>query len=69
MDSAAMSSNAQRRNQPRRHETAQGGALNLADQERVRQEAERPAQLAAEQVTHQVFPAYPATSIEAGVHY
>ena len=67
MDSANMSSNAQRRNQPRRHEPAQGGALNLADRERIRHEAVRAVQLAAEQVTHQAFPVYPATSIEAGV--
>ena len=67
MDSAAMSSNAQRRNQPRMHEPAQGGALNLADQERIRQEAERAAQLAAEQAAHQAFPVYPATFVEAGV--
>ena len=48
MDSAHMSSNAQRRNQPHRHEPVQVGALNLADQERIRQEAERAVQLAAE---------------------
>ena len=62
-----MSSNAPRRNQPRRHESAQGGALNLADQERIRQEVERAFQLATEQVAHQAFPVYPATSVEAGV--
>ena len=66
MDSAAMSSNAQRCNQPRTHEPAQGG-LNLADQERIRQEAEWAVQLTAEQAAHQAFPAYPATSVEAGV--
>ena len=67
MDSADMSSNAQRRNRPRRHEPVQAGALNLADQERIRQEAERAVQLAAEQAAHQAFPVYPATSVEAGV--
>ena len=49
------------------HEPVQAGALNLADQERIRQEAERAVQLAVEQAAHQTFPAYPATSIEAGV--
>ena len=67
MDSAAMSSNAQHRNQPCRHVPAQGGSLNLADQERIHQEAERAVQLAAEQAAHQAFPFYPATSVEAGV--
>ena len=67
MDSADMSSNSQRRNQPRRHEPVQAGALNLADQEMIRQEAERPVQLAAEQAAHQTFLAYLATSVEAGV--
>ena len=43
------------------------GALNLADQERIRQEAERAAQIEADQAAHQTFPAYPATSIEARV--
>ena len=64
MDLAAMSSNAQCRNQPRRHELAQGGALNLVDQERIRQEAERVVQLAAEKAAHRAFPAYPASSVE-----
>ena len=67
MDSAAMSSNAQLRNQPRRHDPAQDRAFNLVDQERIRQEAERAVQLAAEQAAHQAFPVYSATSIEAGV--
>ena len=67
MDSADMSSNARRCNQPRRHEPVQAGALNLTDQERIRQEAERAVQLAAEQAAHQTFLAYPATSVEAGV--
>ena len=35
MDSADMSSNAQHRNQPCRHEPVQAGALNLSDQERI----------------------------------
>ena len=39
----------------------------MADQERIRQEAERAAQIAAEQLAHQIFLAYPATSVEAGV--
>ena len=67
MDLAAMSSNAQRRNQPRGHDPAQGGALNLMDQERIRQEAERVVQQAAELAAHQAFLVYPATSVEAGV--
>ena len=67
MDSADMSSNAQRHNRPHRHEPVQAGALNLADQERIRQEAERVVQLAVEQAAHQTFLAYPATSVEAGV--
>ena len=66
MDSADRSSNAQR-NRPRRHAPVQAGALNLADQERIQQEAERVVQLAAEQAAHQTFLAYPATSVEAGV--
>ena len=67
MESEALSSKAQRRDQPRRHEPVQAGALNLADQERIHQEAERAAQIAAEQAAHQTFPAYPATLVEAGV--
>ena len=67
MESAEMSSNAQRHNQPYRHEPVRAGALNLVDQERIRQEAEQAAQIAAEQVAHQTFPAYPATSVEVGV--
>ena len=62
-----MSSNAQRHNRPYRHEPVRAGALNLADQEKIRQEAERVAQIASEQAAHQTFPSYPATSIEAGV--
>ena len=45
----------------------QAGALNLVDEERIRQEAERAAHIVAEQAAHQTFPAYPATSVEAGV--
>ena len=60
-----MSSNAQRHNRPYRHEPMRAGALNLADRERIHQEAERAAQIAAEQAAHQPFPAYPATSVEA----
>ena len=36
MESADMSSNAQRHNRPHRHEPVRAGALNLADQERIR---------------------------------
>ena len=43
------------------------GALNLADQERIRQEAERAAQIEADQAAHQTFPAYPSTLVEVGV--
>ena len=67
MESADMSSNAQRHNRPHRHEPVQAGTFNLVDQERIRQEAEREVQLAVEQAAHQTFPAYPATSVEAGV--
>ena len=67
MESVDMSSNAQRHNRPHRHEPMRAGALNLADQERIPQEAERAVQLAAEQAAYQTFPAYPATSVEAGV--
>ena len=49
------------------YEPVQAGAFNLADQDRIRQEAERAVQLAAEQAAHQTFPAYPATSVEVGV--
>ena len=67
MESADMSSNAQRCNRPHRYEPVQAGATNLADQERIRQEADRAVQLAAEQAAHQTFLANPATSVEAGV--
>ena len=36
-------------------------------QDRIRREDEPAAQLAAQQVTHQAFPDYPMTSVEAGV--
>ena len=65
MDSAAVSSNAQRRNQPCRHDPARDGALNLVEQEMIRQEAEQAVQQAAELAAHQAFPVYPATSVEA----
>ena len=67
MDSAAVSSNARRRNQLGGNDPTCNGAFNLVDQERIRQEAERAVQLAAEQAAHQAFPVYPATSVEAGV--
>ena len=60
-----MSSNAQRHNRSYRHEPVRAGAFNLADQERIRQKAERATQFVAEQAAHQPFPAYPATSVEA----
>ena len=66
MDSAAVSSNAQCHNQPRRHDPARDGAPNLGDQDRIRQEAERAVQQAAERAAYQSFPAHPTTSIEAG---
>ena len=62
MDSEALSSNAQRRNQPGGHNPVQ---------DRIRREDERAARQAAYQVAqqaaHQTFPDYPTTSIEAGV--
>ena len=48
MDSAAVSSNARRRDQPGGRDPARDGALNLVDQDRTRQEAERVAQQAVE---------------------
>ena len=67
MDSLAVSSNAQYCDQPRGHDPMRDGALNLVDQDRVRQEAEQAAQQAAQQAAHQTAPDYPTTSIEAGV--
>ena len=58
MNSEALSSNAQRRNQPGGHNPVQ---------DRIRREDERAAQQAAQQAVHQTFPDYPTTSIEAGV--
>ena len=58
MDSEALSSNAQRRNQPGGHNPIQ---------DRIRREDERAAQPAAGQAGDQTFPDYPTTSIEAGV--
>jgi len=63
MDSAAVSSNVWRRNQPGGHDPTRHGAFNLGDQDKIRQEAEQVAQLTA----YQPYPAYPTTSIEAGV--
>ena len=63
MDSAAVSSNAQRRNQPGGHNLTHVGAPNLIDQDIICQEAERAVQQAA----YQSFPVYPTASIEAGV--
>ena len=58
MESEALSSNAQRRNQP--------GGYNPV-QDRIRQENEQAAQLAAQQTAHQDFPEYPTTSVETGM--
>ena len=58
MESEALSSNAQRRNQH--------GGYNLV-QDQIRQENKRAAQLAAQQTAHQDFPEYPTTSVETGV--
>ena len=63
MDSVAVSSNVQRRNQPGGHDPTRHGAFNLVDQDRIRQEAEQAAQLTA----YQPYPSYPTTSIEADV--
>ena len=57
MDSPAVSSNAQRRDQPHGHDPARDGAHHLVDQDRVHQEAEQAA--------HQPLPVYPTTSVEA----
>ena len=58
MDSEALSSKAQRRNQL--------GGYNPV-QDKIRREDERAAQLAAQQTARQGFSDYPMTSIEAGV--
>ena len=58
MESEALSSNAQHRNQP-------GGYNPVHD--RINQEDQRAAQLAAQQVAHQAFPDHPTTSVELGV--
>ena len=55
MESEALSSNAQHRNQP--------GGYNLV-QDQIRQENEQAAQAAAQQTAHQDFPEYPTTSVE-----
>ena len=57
MDSEALSSNAQRRNQLGGHNPVQ---------DRIRREDERAARLGAQQAAHQTFLDYPTTSIEAG---
>ena len=58
MDSEALSSNPQRRNQP-------GGYNSVQD--RIRREDERAAQQAAQRAAYQSFTVYPTTSIEADV--
>ena len=58
MESEAFSSNVQRRNQP--------GGYNPV-QDRVRQENERAAQLAAQLTAQEALPDYPVTSVEAGI--
>ena len=58
METEALSSNAQRRNQPDGYNPVQ---------DRIRQEDERATQLAAQLTAHQVLPDYPVTSVEAGV--
>ena len=58
MESEALSSNTQRRDQ-------HGGYNPMQD--RVRQENERAAQQAAQLTTHQDISEYPTTSIELGV--
>ena len=67
MDSAAVSSNARHRDQPRGHDPTCDGAFNLVDQDRIRQEAERAVRQESEQAAHQAFLVYPTTSIEAGM--
>ena len=71
MDSAAVSSNVRHHNQPSGHDLARHGSFNLVDQDRICQEAERAAQQVAEKaaqlMAYQPYPAYPMTSIEAGV--
>ena len=61
IDSPAVSSTEQRRNQPHGHDPTRNGAnaQDLVDQGRARREAELAA--------HQHAPVYPTASIEAGV--
>ena len=66
MDSAAVSSNVWRHDQPGGRDPVRDGAPNLANQDRGCQEAERAAQQAMEQAAYQPFLVYPTTSIEAG---
>lgn len=71
MDSAAVSSNVRRRDQPGVLNPARHEAVNLVDQDRLRQEAERAVQQVAEQaaqlMAYQPYPVYPTTSVEAGI--
>lgn len=63
MDSTAVSSNTQHCDQPCGHDSTRDGDLNLIDQDRSHQEAERVVHQAA----YQPLSVYPTTSIEAGV--
>ena len=63
MDSPAVSSNDQRRNQSRGHDPTHNGAHDLVDQDRAHREAEQ----AAQQTAHQHLLVYPTSLVEAGV--
>ena len=67
MDSAAVLSNVGRHDQPGGGKPPCHEAVNLVEQERLQQEAERAAKRAAQLTAYQPYPVYPATSVEAGI--
>ena len=67
MDSVAVSRNVRRRDQPGGGNPPRHEAVKLVDQERLRQEAERAVEQAAQLTAYQPYPVYPATSVEAGI--
>ena len=67
MDSAAVSSNPRRRDQPGGGNLPRHQAVNLVVQERLRQEAERAAEQVAQLKAYQPYLIYLVTSVEAGI--
>ena len=67
MDSVAASSNVRHRDQPGGGNPPRHGAVNLVEQERLRQEAKWAAEKAPQLTAYQPYPVYPATSVEAGI--